>query len=61
MATEIVFRCLEFHNMSASSTIIRTIKSRRMIQVKHVTRLEEIRITYIILVGKPEENIPLET
>jgi hypothetical protein len=48
----------ELHNLYASKNIIRAIKSRRMRQVGHVERVE-VRNTYNILFGKPEEKSPL--
>jgi hypothetical protein len=40
--------------------IIRIIKSRRMRWAGHVTRMEEKRNAYRLLVGKPEVKRPLE-
>jgi hypothetical protein len=43
----------ELHNLYASPNIIRVIKSR-ITWVWHVAHMEEMRNTYIILVGKVE-------
>jgi hypothetical protein len=52
----------ELHNSSFSPDLIRVILSTRIIiWVGHVTRVGDIRNKYTILVGKPEENRPLET
>jgi hypothetical protein len=40
--------------------IFRLIQSRRMMGVGHVTRMGERRGVYRVLVGKPEEERPLE-
>jgi hypothetical protein len=44
----------ELHNLYSSPSIIRIIKSRRMRWAGHVTRMEEMRNVYKLLVGKPE-------
>jgi hypothetical protein len=44
----------ELHNLYSSPSIIRVVKSRRMIWETHVARMEEKRNGYRILVGKPE-------
>jgi hypothetical protein len=44
----------EFHDLYSLPSIIRIIKSRRMRWVEHVTRMEENRNAYRLLVGKPE-------
>jgi hypothetical protein len=49
----------ELHNLYCSPRIIRKIKSRRMRRAGHVTRLEEKRTAYRVLVGKPEGKRPL--
>jgi hypothetical protein len=49
----------ELHRLYSSPSIIRMIKSRRMIWAGHVARMGEKRNTYRILVGKPEGNRPL--
>jgi hypothetical protein len=46
----------ELHNLYCSPSIIRIIKSRRMIWARHVPRMGEKRNAYRILVGKPEER-----
>jgi hypothetical protein len=48
----------ELHNLYSSPSIIRMIKSKRMIWAGHVARMEE-RNTYRILVGKPIGKRPL--
>jgi hypothetical protein len=50
----------ELHNLYNLPSVIRTIKSRRMRWVEHVARMGEMRNTYNILVGKPEEKRPHE-
>jgi hypothetical protein len=49
----------ELHNLYSSTSIIRMIRSRRIIWVGHVARMGEKRNAYRILVGKPEGKIPL--
>jgi hypothetical protein len=49
----------EFHNLYASSNIVRVIKSRRMRLEGHVVCTEEMKIAFKILVGKPEGKRPL--
>jgi hypothetical protein len=49
----------ELHNLYSSPDVIRMIISRRMMWTGHVTRMEEKRNTYRILVGKPEGETPL--
>jgi hypothetical protein len=44
----------ELHNLYFSPSIIRMIKSRRIIWAGHVARMGENRNVYRILVGKPE-------
>jgi hypothetical protein len=44
----------ELHNFYSSLSIVRMIKSRRMIWAGYVTRTGEKRNLYRILVGKPE-------
>jgi hypothetical protein len=44
----------KFHNLYASSNIIRVIKLRRTRCERHEGRMGEMRNTYTILVGKPE-------
>jgi hypothetical protein len=49
----------ELYNLYSSRSIIRIIKSRRMRWAGHVARMGEKRNAYRLLVGKPEEKIPL--
>jgi hypothetical protein len=49
----------ELHILYSSPNIIRQIKSRRMRWVGHVTRMEEERNVYRVLMGKPEGKRPL--
>jgi hypothetical protein len=49
----------ELHNLYSSPSIIRMIKSRRMICAGHIARMEEKRNAYRIFVGKPECKRPL--
>jgi hypothetical protein len=49
----------EFHNLYSSPNIVRVIKSRRMRWAGHVTRMEEGRGVYRVLVGGPEGKRPL--
>jgi hypothetical protein len=49
----------ELHNLYSSPSIIRMIKSRRMMWAGHVARMGEKRNGYRILVGKPEGKRPL--
>jgi len=49
----------ELHNLYASPSIIRVIKSSRMRLVRHVARMGYMRNAYKILVGKPEGKRPL--
>jgi hypothetical protein len=44
----------ELHNLYSSPSIIRMVKSRRMILPGYVARMGEKRNAYRILVGKPE-------
>jgi hypothetical protein len=48
----------ELHSLYSSSDIIRVIKSRRMRWVGHVACMEEGRVAYMVLVGKPEGKRP---
>jgi hypothetical protein len=50
----------KLHNLYSSPSIITMIKSRRMRWAGHVACMEEKRNAYRILVGKPEEERPLE-
>jgi hypothetical protein len=47
------------YDLYSSSNIIRVIKSRRMRLAGHVVLMEEKRVAYSVLVGKPEGNRPL--
>jgi hypothetical protein len=49
----------ELHSLYSSPNIIGMIKSRGMIWVGNVARMEEKRNAYRILVGKPEGKRPL--
>jgi hypothetical protein len=49
----------ELHNVYASPSIIRMMKSRRMRWAGHVARMEEKRNVCRLLVGKPEGKRPL--
>jgi hypothetical protein len=49
----------ELRDLYSSSSIIRMIKSRRIIWTGHVTRMGEKRNAYKLLVGKPEKKKPL--
>jgi hypothetical protein len=49
----------ELHNLHSSPSVIRMVKSRRMILAGHVARLGEKRNAYRILVGNPEGKKPL--
>jgi hypothetical protein len=49
----------ELHDLYTSPNIIRIIKSRRMKWAGHVTRMEEKRIVYRVLVGKTEGKRPV--
>jgi hypothetical protein len=49
----------ELRDLYSSTSILRTIKSRRMRLTGHVARMEEKRSVYRLLVGKPEGKRPL--
>jgi len=49
----------ELNNLYSSLNIVRVIKSRRMRWAGHVARMEEGRVVYRVLVGKPEGRRPL--
>jgi hypothetical protein len=49
----------ELRDLYSSPSIIRIIKSRRMIWAGHVARMGEKRNAYRLLVGKPERKRPL--
>ena len=51
----------EVHALYSSPNIIRNLKSRRLRWAAHVARMEQSRNEYIILVGKPEEKMPLRS
>jgi hypothetical protein len=44
----------EFHSPYSSPNIVRVIKSRKMRWAGHVTRMEEGKSVYGVLVGRPE-------
>jgi hypothetical protein len=50
----------ELHDLYSTSSIIRTIKSRRMMLAEHVARMGEKRNAYKLVVRKPEGNSTLE-
>jgi hypothetical protein len=50
----------ELHDLNCSPNIVRVIKSRRIGWAGHVARLGEGIGVYRVLVGKPNENRPLE-
>ena len=49
----------ELNELSASSNIVRLIKSRRMRWAGHVARMGTRRGVYRVLVGKPKGKSPL--
>jgi hypothetical protein len=49
----------ELHSLYSSPNIVRVIKSRRMRWAGHVARMEEGRVVYRVLVGRPEGKRPL--
>jgi hypothetical protein len=49
----------ELHDLYSSPSIIRLMKSRRMIWAGHVARIGEKRNAYRLLVGKAEGKRPL--
>ena len=51
----------ELNGLYSSSKIVLVIKSRRMRWVGHITRMEERRGVYRVLVEKPEEQRQLES
>jgi hypothetical protein len=53
-----IYYCEQLHNLYASQNIIRVIRARRR-WAGHVVRMGEMRNTYNILIGKPEERKPL--
>jgi len=50
---------VELNDLYSSPNIFRVIKLKRMIWAVHVTRMDERRSVYRILVGKPEGKTPL--
>jgi hypothetical protein len=46
----------KLHDLYSSPTIVRMIKSRIMRWAGHVARMEEGRVVYRVLAGKPEVN-----
>jgi hypothetical protein len=50
----------ELHNLYSSPSIIRMTKSRRVRWAGHVARMGETKNAYGILVGKPDEERPLD-
>ena len=51
----------ELNDLYSSPNFVLVIKSRRMRWVGHITRMEERRGVYRVLVGKPEEQRQLES
>ena len=49
----------DLHALHSSRNIIRSPKSRRLRWAGHVTRIEQSRNAYRVLVGKPEGKRPL--
>jgi hypothetical protein len=49
----------ELNGLYCSLNIVRVIKSRRIRWSGHVARMEESRVVYRVLVGKPEGKRPL--
>jgi hypothetical protein len=49
----------ELNNLYSSPSIVRVVKSRRMIWARHVVRMGEERGVQRVLVGKPEGKRPL--
>jgi hypothetical protein len=49
----------ELNDHNSSPNTFRVIKSRRMRWAGHVARMEERRVVYRVLVGKPEGKRPL--
>ncbi|KAJ4441770.1 hypothetical protein ANN_11628 [Periplaneta americana] len=50
----------ELHALYSSPDIIRNIKTKRLRWAGHIARMGESRNAYRVLVGRPEEKIPLE-
>ena len=49
----------ELNDLYSSPNVVRVIKSRRMKWAGQVARMEEGRVVYKVLVGKPERKRPL--
>ena len=49
----------ELHALYSSPNIIRNLKSKRLRWAGHVSRMEQFRNAYRVLVGKPESKRPL--
>ena len=49
----------ELHSLYRSPNIVRVIKSRRLIWVGHLARMEEVRSAFKILTSKPTGKRPL--
>jgi hypothetical protein len=49
----------ELHDLYSSPSIIRIIKSRRMMWARHAVRMGEKRNAYMLLVRKPAQRRPL--
>jgi hypothetical protein len=49
----------ELYNLYSSTNIFRVMKSRRMRWAEHVARMDERRVVYRVLVGRPEGKRPL--
>jgi hypothetical protein len=56
-----ILREYELHDLYSSPDIINIIQSKRMLWVGRVLRMGEMRNTYTILVGKPEEKSTWES
>jgi hypothetical protein len=59
VATSVDVTKFSRNDLCSSANIVRVMKSRRMGWSGHVTRMEESRGVYRVLVGKPEGNRPL--
>ena len=49
----------ELHALYSSPNIIRNLKYRRLRWAGHVARMEQLRIAWRVLMGKPKEKRPL--
>jgi hypothetical protein len=49
---------MELHNLYSSPCATRAIKARKENEMGYVVRMGEMRISYEILVGKPDRKIP---